>query len=58
MSEEEDHLTVIRCHYCGGIGCITCGNTGRLFWVNGRSYAYTQNGELRAKAQLLMEKAK
>jgi hypothetical protein len=59
MSEGwDDDLTVIRCPHCGGIGCITCAKTGQVFWVYGRIFAYTPSGEIRAKAQLLTEKAK
>lgn len=45
-------LTRIRCFVCHGEGayvfCTKCDNTGALFWVDGRAYPYTPEGEKRA----------
>jgi len=56
----DDDLTVLPCWECVRDGvlvmsraetrCWKCQGTGSVFWVDGRSYPYTPEGEKRARA--------
>ena len=55
----DDCLTVLSCHNCANVHrtgervwCPSCACTGSIFWVEGRSYPYTPDGEKRARAAL------
>jgi hypothetical protein len=42
-------IPVLQCWGCGGDGrdgrCFKCRGTGKVFWLNGRAYPYTPEGE-------------
>lgn len=58
-TKQDDDLTVLKCWDCrggfndsgprgprGAMGlCRRCAGTGSIFWVDGRSYPYTPEGE-------------
>ncbi len=50
----EEDLTVLRCHHCsaGREWCAHCQNIRSIFWVNGRSFPYSPEGEKRARAAI------
>jgi hypothetical protein len=58
MLKPEHDLTTLRCHNCANVDprenkwCASCASTRTIFWVNGRSYPYTPEGEKRARAAL------
>jgi hypothetical protein len=52
----EDELTVLKCWACPppttvSTKCRKCGGTGRVFWVDGRAYPYTSEGEKAARRE-------
>jgi hypothetical protein len=50
-TEPSDDLTVLRCHHCsaGRDWCAHCQNTRTIFWVSGRSFPYSPEGEKQAR---------
>jgi len=43
--------TVLKCWHCADYPerrCPRCSGTGSVFWVDGRAYPYTEEGERRA----------
>jgi hypothetical protein len=53
----DDAPIVLKCWGCSGegggrvgiVGCNKCAGTGAIFWVGGRTFSYTPEGEKRAK---------
>lgn len=59
MTDKEDDLTVLKCWHCDGgfygnhhVRCWHCAGSGNLFWVSGRAYPYTPEGETYARRAL------
>jgi hypothetical protein len=56
----DDGPVALKCWGCSGegagrveiIGCNKCQGTGAIFWVGGRTFPYTPEGEKRAKDAL------
>lgn len=54
---KESDMTILRCWTCAGDGgrpnstgkCTSCHGAGKIFWVEGRSFPYTPEGEKAAQ---------